>query len=247
MWYHPARFLAGLVVLAAAFGGAALDAAAQTQFRPSVSPWEGFYLGVHGGYGWGDIDVVEDPANAPPYVGAGNAWGFDADGAIGGAHLGLNWESYGLVMGIEAEFGYMAIEGDAPDPASLGLDTIAAQGDGYYGDATIRIAFAPGNMLYHMEGGVAFADLGWSVEDDCSTAPPCSSTTVSAVSDGTETGWTAGVGIAYAFWQHASLRLDYGYYDFGTIAMTGTDAGNSYRWEQDVRLHTVTAGLTFMF
>jgi outer membrane immunogenic protein len=247
MWYHPARFLAGLVVLAAAFGGAALDAAAQTQFRPSVSPWEGFYLGVHGGYGWGDIDVVEDPANAPPYVGAGNAWGFDADGAIGGAHLGLNWESYGLVMGIEAEFGYMAIEGDAPDPASLGLDTIAAQGDGYYGDATIRIAFAPGNMLYHMEGGVAFADLGWSVEDDCSTALPCGPETVSAVSDGTETGWTAGVGIAYAFWQHASLRLDYAYMDFGTVRMTGTDAGNSYSWEQDVRLHTVTAGLTFMF
>lgn len=246
MRYGPAGLMAGFALVAAAIGGGATDAAAQAEFRPSVSPWEGFYLGVHAGYGWGDNDVLEDPANPVAYNGAGNAWGYNAEGALGGLHAGLNWESYGLVMGLEASFGYMAIEGDGPDPASPGLDTVAMQGDGYYGDVTARIGFAPGNMLYYMEGGAVFADLGWSVEDDC-TAGACGGTTINAGNDGVESGWTAGVGLAYAFSQHASLRLDYAYIDFGTIRMSGTSGVNTYSWEQEVNLHAVTAGLSFMF
>jgi outer membrane immunogenic protein len=120
------------------------------------------------------------------------------------------------------------------------------QGDGYYGDVTARIGFAPKNMLYYMEGGAVFADLGWSVEDDCAAAP-CDIKTINATSDGIESGWTAGVGIAYAFWQHASLRLDYAYIDLGEIAIAGTSGANTYTWKQDVTLQTVTAGLSFMF
>ena len=246
MRYGPVRLMAGFALLAAALGGVPDEAAAQAGFRPTLSPWEGFYLGVHAGYGWGNNDVVEDPANPVPYNGAGNGWSFDSAGALGGIHAGLNWESYGLVMGLETSFGYMAVEGDAPDPASAGLDTVAMQGDGYYADITARIGFAPGNMLYYMEGGAAFADLGWSVEDNCGTAP-CDGKTINATGDGIESGWTAGVGIAYAFWQHASLRLEYAYIDLGEVAVEATSGGNTYGWTQDVTMQTVTAGLSFMF
>ena len=246
MRYGPLRLMAGFALLAAALGGAPDKAAAQAGFRPSLSPWEGVYLGVHAGYGWGNNDVVEDPANPFPYNGAGNSWSFDTAGALGGIHAGLNWESYGLVMGLETSFGYLAVEGDAPDPASAGLDTVAMQGDGTYADITARIGFAPGNMLYYMEAGAAFADLDWSVEDDCNTGA-CGGTTINAGNDGIESGWTAGVGIAYAFSQHASLRLEYAYYDLGEIAVTGTSGVNTYGWTQDVTLHTVAAGLSFLF
>ncbi|UCH74611.1 MAG: porin family protein [Rhodospirillales bacterium] len=240
------QLLFGAAIAVAAFAGPASEAVAQTQFRPSVSPWEGFYLGVHGGYGGRSNDVIEDPVNAVPYNGAGNSWSYSAEGYLAAVHAGLNWESYGLVMGLEGSFGYMAIKGDAADPASPGLDTIAAQGDGTYGDVTARIGYTPGRMLYYVEGGAAFADLGWSVKDTC-TAPPCSPTTITATSDGTQSGWTAGGGIAWAFSQRGSLRLEYGYYDFGEIDVTGTSGGNTYNWVQEVTLHTVKAGVTILF
>ena len=225
----------------------ATDAAAQANFRPSLSPWEGVYLGVHAGYGWGKNDVLEDPANTPPYNGAGNSWSYDTGGALGGVHAGLNWESYGLVMGLEASLGYIAVEGDGPDPGSPGLDTVAAQGDGTYADVTARIGFASNNMLYYMKAGAAFADLGWSVEDSCTTGACSSPAIIDASNNDIESGWTAGVGIAYALSQYASLRLEYGYIDLGTIPMTGVFGGNTYRWEQEVTLHTVAAGVSFMF
>jgi len=120
MRYHSTRFLGCAALAAAMFGGAVTSAAGQTVFRPSLSPWEGFYLGVHGGYGWGDNDVLEDPTNPVPYNGAGNGWSYDTDGYLAGVHAGLNWESYRLLMGLEATFGYMSIEGNGPDRASPG-------------------------------------------------------------------------------------------------------------------------------
>jgi hypothetical protein len=30
-------------------------------FVPLVYNWSGFYFGVHGGYGWGDSKIEEDP------------------------------------------------------------------------------------------------------------------------------------------------------------------------------------------
>lgn len=246
MRYGSVRLMAGVVLAAGVLGASAVDAAAQSRLRFTPSPWDGFYLGVHAGYGWGDNDAVEDPGNPVAYNGAGNSWGYSVDGALAGVHAGLNWESNRLVMGVEASFGYLAIEGDAPDPGSPGLDTVAAQGDGLYGDVTGRIGFAPGNMLYYMEGGVAFAALDWSVKDSCTTGA-CNATTVNAVNDDLESGWTAGVGIAWAFTQHTSLRVEYAYYDFGETRMAGSSGANTFRWEQDITLHTVAAGVSFMF
>ncbi len=246
MRYGSVRLMTGIVLAAGLLAGGGGGALGQSTLRFTPSPWDGLYFGVHGGYGWGENDAVEDPANPVAYNGAGNSWDYDTDGYLVGVHAGLNWESNRLILGLEAAFGYMAIEGDGPDPGSTGLDTFATQGDGYYADITARIGFAPENMLYYMKGGAAFADFGWSVEDACSTGP-CGGTVINAANDDIESGWTAGVGIGWAFTQHTSLRVEYAYYDFGSIRMAGTSGANTYRWEQDVTLHTVTAGISFMF
>lgn len=219
---------------------------AQQRFEPGRSPWGGFYVGVQGGYGWGKTDVVESPDNPVAYNGAGNAWSYDAEGMLGGAHVGLDWESQRLILGLETSVGYVAINGDAPDPASAGLDTVAMRGDGYYVDITGRIGFGPGNTLYYMKGGLALADLNLSVEDACAGGG-CSAATVAAQDDGLQSGWTMGVGVAYAFSPRLSMRLEYAYYDFNEITVTGSYGGNDYDWKQAVAFHAVTAGLDFKF
>ena len=240
----PVHSVFATTMFAVALAG--MSAPATAEFTPTTSPWGGFYVGVQGGYGWGKTDVVEDPANPVAYNGAGNGWSYDAEGMLGGVHVGLDWESYALILGIEASLGYLAVEGEAPDPASPGLDTVALGGRGYYADITGRIGFAPDNTLYYMKGGLALADLGLEIEDTCSGGS-CSLTTITATDDGLQDGWTMGVGIAYAFSSGLSARLEYAYYDFGEIAVVGTSGGTSYSWDQEVNFHAVTAGLSFMF
>lgn len=245
MFDSPIRLLA-LATIVAAVTGLAPVSAAQAEFEPTLSPWGGIYVGIQGGYGLGNTDTTEDPGNAVAYNGAGNNWNTDTDGYLAGLHVGLNWESYALVMGIEASLGYLSVEGEAADPGSGGKDTLAVTGAGTYADVVARIGFAPGNMLYYMKGGVAFADLDLSVVDNC-TAGACGATTISARNDGILNGWTAGVGIGYAVTKNLHARLEYAYFDFDSVAVSGNSGGNSYNWDQELEFHTLTAGLSIMF
>lgn len=238
-------FIAAALTLAA-FAGGAPAAKAQASFEPTPPYWGGLYMGVQGGWAWGKADVVEDPANPAPYNGAGNAWSYDPEGMIAGAHIGLDWESYALIMGLEVSAGMLSIEDEAADPASGGLDTVALGGSGYYADITGRIGFAPDRKLYYMKAGVAFADLGLEVNDSCSTAP-CSANTIAAAGDGWRSGMVLGAGIGYALAQNLNLRLDYAWYDFGEIPVTGSSGGASYTWQHSVDFHAVTLGASFRF
>lgn len=240
------KALARLLLLTALLCGLASGAFAQGGFEPSLSPWGGFYIGVHGGYGRGETGIVEDPGNALAYNGAGNTWSADTEGYLGGVHAGLNWESYALVMGIEASFGYLSVEGDAADPGSGEFDTVAIIGAGMYADVTARIGFAPGKTLYYLKGGAAFADIDLSVEDTCTTGA-CNVATIAAQNDDILNGWTVGAGFAYAITDTLQARLEYAYFDFESVAVSGDFGGDTYNWDHEVDIHTVTAGLSFMF
>ncbi len=58
--------------------------------------WTGFYVGVYGGFGWGDVDV-------------GGAES-DVEGGLAGGTVGYNIQSGNFVYGIEADGGWAGIE-----------------------------------------------------------------------------------------------------------------------------------------
>lgn len=239
------RITGALCLFAACLGGFASQGAAQSTLKPRSSDWSGLYIGVQAGYGLGTIEVLEDPNGAPVYNGAGNTWDYDTTGFLGGVHAGLNWESNALILGIEVSGGYLAVEGDAADPDSA--DTIAIAGNGFYADVTGKIGFAPDRMLYYMKGGLALADLDLSVEDTCNTGP-CGTGLIIAVDDGTQEGWTAGAGIGYVFESGMSLRLEYNWYDFSDVVVTGVSSDdNTHTWYHDASFQTVTMGLSYIF
>ena len=70
--------------------------------QPIVSPaysWSGFYLGGQVGYA---RDSTRSQLQTP--VGAMlSVWSYTADGVIGGAYSGYNWQLGGLVIGIESD------------------------------------------------------------------------------------------------------------------------------------------------
>src|SRR5262249_27004302 len=92
--------------------------------------WTGLYVGVNGGYSWGRADatlsgtvVVDDV----PLQGAVSRAG-DINGWLGGGQIGVNWQSKGWVLGVEADFQWTGQDGDV----SACVDLISVCGKASY-------------------------------------------------------------------------------------------------------------------
>src|ERR1700676_3785659 len=100
-----AQLLAGAAIAALIAAGPALAADLPLKAPPPVAAawnWSGFYIGGHGGYGWGRNASTDlnDPfffGKIPGFV----VTGFDPKGFLGGVHAGANWQSGAIVTGLE--------------------------------------------------------------------------------------------------------------------------------------------------
>src|SRR5690606_11095666 len=99
---------------APAFAADAIVAYEPTPIAPAVQPafnWSGGYAGLHGAYGWGSTEDVNNPA-APEK---------DIDGWMGGVQAGYNFQfSNNIVLGVEADLSIGSINeewfGNATNP-----------------------------------------------------------------------------------------------------------------------------------
>ena len=90
--------VAGLLMAGAA-QAADLPAKAPPRFAPPVSEWAGFYIGIHGGYGWGDVDFGEGLSLSP-------------SGGLVGGHAGYLWQWGGWVGGLEVDYSAASLKDD---------------------------------------------------------------------------------------------------------------------------------------
>src|SRR6202051_661985 len=118
-----AQLLAGLALAAVTAAGPALPAALPLKAPPPVVAawnWSGFYIGGHGGYGWGHnaSTSLNDPffsGKFPSFV----VSGFDPKGVLGGLQAGANWQAGSVVGGLEGDISFTDIKGSwagAPTP-----------------------------------------------------------------------------------------------------------------------------------
>ncbi len=180
-----------------------VDRFVPSPFNPPIYNWTGFYLGVQGGYGWGDSSGTQNAGGAlfpvVPYT-------INPSGFIGGGHVGFNYQTGSTVLGIEGD-----LEGSGLD----GLSNFSASGQNYSFDAAAdtlvsvrgRVGFAHDRYLVYGTGGVAWGHV---------TAPP------DAVGNNTldawRTGWTAGAGIEYVLFNNWSANIEYRFTDLGRVS-----------------------------
>jgi outer membrane immunogenic protein len=149
-----------------------------------VFTWTGFYFGLNAGYGWSDHsndDTITFPAgtfNQPGIGGTalpgtitftdGNG---DADGWLGGAQIGFNWQFGGLVAGVEADIQGIDLDRDRgrfdtfSTSVALGLPAgttfSPVRNDvstlDWFGTVRGRLGFAIDRVLIYGTGGFAFA------------------------------------------------------------------------------------------
>ena len=109
-----------------------LGAVASAADLPVASPvpqlaapgWAGFYLGIHGGYGWGDNNFSQTVFPVPPFAAV---QGFKSQGAIYGAQAGYNWQFGRAVTGLEIDFSAANISGSSATASQdfLGQGTLS--------------------------------------------------------------------------------------------------------------------------
>jgi outer membrane immunogenic protein len=179
-----ARILASLILLAALHGASALAAdmsykapVYKTAYKPMPFTWAGWYVGINGGYGWGDPTANITPANVPiPATAFLNAaaGSFDLSnspkGGFIGGQIGYNWQFGNLVAGLEADFDY-AWMSDSASGGFTNIVTFFADPGRTVGTAKLdsrmdwfatfrgRFGYAFDRLLPYVTAGVAVAHM----------------------------------------------------------------------------------------
>jgi outer membrane immunogenic protein len=205
---------------------------------PSYYNWSGFYVGAHIGGAWADKDWTQ----TFPTAFAGNSASFRADGFIGGGQIGYNWQTGNWVFGLEADASWSGQSGAAaqfPTAAWTSFTDI-----NWFGTVTGRVGYAWDRVLIYGKGGFA-----WANEDHAQTFGVAA---VSATST-THWGWTAGLGLEYAFGNNWSAKVEYNYIDLGTkgVGFANVAPAPAVRaidnFDIDQTMHVVKFGVNYRF
>jgi outer membrane immunogenic protein len=213
---------AGAVSVACCGAASAADIPARTApvyANPApVSSWEGFYVGAHGGYASGDVDV---------FVAGGGPGSGSPKGGFGGIQLGYNYlitPNWLLGYEVDASFGDVNDTTSPLTPSSFKVDT--------FGTGRARLGYVHGAWLLYGTVGMAWAKPEWSA------------VAVTLIeNDRVHIGWAGGLGVEYAFLPNWSAKVEYLYADFGETRRTVL--GGSI--DTDLTMSMVRAGLNYHF
>jgi outer membrane immunogenic protein len=157
---------------------------------PAYANWTGFYIGLNGGYGTGKSDW-DVPAVSP-----------SPKGPLAGATLGYNWQTGIWVWGAETDLDWSDMK-DSPS-CTVGIVGTCETSNDWFGTVRGRLGYAGWhNWMPYITTGLAYGDVK-------ATSPAGSASKV-------QFGWTAGLGVEYAWRTNWSVKLEYLYADLGSM------------------------------
>src|SRR6516162_168047 len=208
-WGHAwsAGFFFAFVGLGSFLGGSAFAAdlpplapppRAPAVYVPAVLPvynWAGVYVGINGGWGWGNAKWTADAAGIFP---GATGSPHDNGGVVGGT-LGVNFQTDGFVFGVEGDWDYSGI--NTGTTASICTFSGSCQtGNNWLATARGR-GYAADRVLLYLTAGGAFANVQTNFNGVTTTH--------------TQSGWTAGGGIEWAFTDNWTAKVEYLYVNLG--------------------------------
>jgi outer membrane immunogenic protein len=236
-------FVYGIGFLASVAAGAGSALAADIPLRPAPPaaapatccaappPWVGFYVGIHGGGGWGRKDFQQgsffsEPDDAP-FMLPINA---SPKGGVFGFQFGHNWQWGPVVGGLEIDYS----GADIKESSTFLFTDEDFQNHTFSRDVKIdSLASARGRLGYLIFPNwllYGTAGIGWAhqrlttVDTEFVFNKP---TTVESFNTNesftNEFGWVAGVGLEWMFWNNWLLRAEWLHYDFGRTTHAGTE------------------------
>jgi outer membrane immunogenic protein len=199
--------------------------------------WTGFYLGGNLGFG-----LTGGNFNSPAGTSVSTT---TSTSFLGGGQVGVNYEFGGdVVIGAEAMFDWLPNTKNSvnlvtsPGGATLGSATINNR---WLTTATGKLGYAWDRVLLYTKGGGAW------VGTNTSSATTAAGVPVGFSGPTNNSGWTAGVGVEWAFAGNWSARAEYDYIGLTNqtwtfAAPTATSISSSSR-----NIQIATAGLNYKF
>jgi outer membrane immunogenic protein len=161
--------------------------------------WSGFYVGVNGGWGFGNakFSIPASPTTTFPAV-SGTAT--DNGGVVGGT-AGVNWQTGGFVFGVEGDWDYSAIN-TGTTLTICNVTGTCQTGNNWLATLRGRFGYAADRVLFYGTAGGAFANMQTVVNGVTNTHD--------------QAGWTAGAGIEWAFADNWTAKVEYLFVDIGS-------------------------------
>jgi len=185
--------LAGALALVASVPALAADLPLPTApVAPVIRTftWAGFYLGLNGGYGFG-----QSKWNSA----LGTVGGFATDGGLAGGTIGGNYQWGQFVVGVEGDFDWQNLRGSQTTGpcATVGVGSCGTASN-WLSTIRGRAGFAVNRALIYATGGAAFTN----VKPFAGGLP---------FGGHNEPGWTAGGGVEFAMTDNWTVKLEYLY------------------------------------
>ena len=209
--------------------------------------WSGFYIGGNLGAGWNSGGSVSDTFGST-FTGSGQTTKF-----LGGGQVGVNYEFYGgVVIGAEAMFDWLpnttntftATQGSLGGAPAPGTVASATFNNRWLTTATGKLGYAWDRVLVYGKAGGAWV----GANNPNLTVGGAGQTLTSSTT--TNFGWTAGIGVEWAFAGNWSARAEYDYIGLQnqtvTVAAGGPFGGDTININNR-NISMFTAGLNYKF
>lgn len=212
----------------------------------SIYNWTGFYLGAHVGDGWGTTESTATFSGA--LLGIPGAFSLPItsqtfNGFLGGFQGGYNWQTGVLVLGVEGDFSFAGLKGNAP---CLILLNCSVKHD-WVGDITGRVGLVVfDKAMIYIKGGAAWADSSYNVGNTIAGVA------ISGSASTTRLGGLLGFGLEYPFLPKWSAKLEYNFISFGNqtlnipVSVSGVGVLNAPT-QINESMHIIKGGVNYHF
>ena len=171
---------------------------------PVLYNWQGFYIGMQGGYA-GDWGEGDDDSN----------W---SNGFVGGGHVGYNWQFGGWVVGVEGDVEWSGVgtDDDDDDLFDNAFDAFGYNVERDYtllASARLRAGYAVDRYLFYATGGYAYASTDVEVHQQRRFSGFDNFSRTDSFSEGLN-GWAIGTGVDVFVLPNLTVGVEYRYTDY---------------------------------
>jgi outer membrane immunogenic protein len=235
--------LRGVISALIALSGTALAAdlpVATPVPAPYVAPlplpfsWTGFYIGANLGAAWTQGRVSDS---------LGNSWS-NAQQAVfaGGGQVGANYQFGWTVLGIEADFDWLANNHNSSNTVSTAVGALQFSASNRWMTTLAgRLGAAADNWLFYIKGGG-----GWVGVNNPTITNVTTGGSISVSNSNSNSGWLVGAGVEWAFAPNWTARVEYDFLGLSSLTYNVPAIGDVVTINnRDVQ--TLTLGLNFLF
>jgi len=195
---------------------------------PPVYNWNGFYAGVHGGYGTANF-------NEEGELFSDDEIGPELDGFVVGGLLGYNFQVGNYLLGVEADGSYVDLEGEVED---LGSGNSMEASLDFLATFRVRAGYSFGRVMAYATGGLAIGDY----EADFGGL-----TVSSEDNDDALAGYTVGVGVEGFLTDKLTARIEYLFHNFSDDQFDMVASLEGVSSDLELHTHVVRGALTYRF